>query len=143
MGSMKGPVYLGFATTVAVIVVIKADQSARHEPAPRSPWQEPAAEIPWQEAAVGRAWHVVEGPWRGEWVRRGATNVLDAHWEGPRGAQANDVLTVKKIAGDEVLIYRQGTHGYYRGTLSADRRTVRGRADWFTPGDTFTASIDP
>jgi hypothetical protein len=49
-------------------------------------------------------------------------------------------LTVESTAGNQVILYRKGTKGRYRGQLSSDgKRIENGTADWFK--DTWTASI--
>jgi len=63
--------------------------------------------------------------------------------QGPGNASFRETLTVQSYDGKTVIINRPG-YGQFRGTLSADQRTVRGTCDWAgcTPNFRWTAYID-
>ena len=63
--------------------------------------------------------------------------------QGPGNASFRETLTVLRIESQTVIINRPN-YGQYRGTLSADRRTIRGTCDWAacTPNFRWTAYID-
>ena len=97
----------------------------------------------------GKIWIVQEGIWNGKWVRRGDSNIFDATWHVPSGEfgsyggeEARDELTLEKVNGQEVQIYRKGTKGYYYGILSCDKtQIINGVGDWFAGGDRWFAKI--
>jgi hypothetical protein len=63
--------------------------------------------------------------------------------QGPGNASFRETLTVQSYDGKTVIISRPN-YGQYRGTLSADHRTIRGTCDWAdcTPNYRWTAYID-
>jgi hypothetical protein len=63
--------------------------------------------------------------------------------QGPGNASFRETLTVLSNESQTVIINRP-KYGQYRGTLSADRRTIRGTCDWAgcTPNYRWTAYID-
>jgi hypothetical protein len=63
--------------------------------------------------------------------------------QGPGNTSFRETLTVQRYDGQTVVIGRPG-YGQFRGTLSADHRTVRGTCDWAgcTPNYRWTAYID-
>jgi hypothetical protein len=63
--------------------------------------------------------------------------------QGPGNASFRETLTVQSYDGKTVIIGRPN-YGQYRGTLSADHRTIRGTCDWAacTPNYRWTAYID-
>ena len=63
--------------------------------------------------------------------------------QGPGNASFRETLTVQSYDGQTVIINRPN-YGQYRGTLSADHRTIRGTCDWAgcTPNYRWTAYID-
>jgi hypothetical protein len=63
--------------------------------------------------------------------------------QGPGNASFRETLTVLRNESQTVIINRPN-YGQYRGTLSADRRTIRGTCDWAgcTPNYRWTAYID-
>ena len=63
--------------------------------------------------------------------------------QGPGNASFRETLTVKSYDGQTVIIARPN-YGEYRGTLSADHRTIRGTCNWSgcTPAYRWTAYID-
>jgi hypothetical protein len=63
--------------------------------------------------------------------------------QGPGNASFRETLTVLRYESQTVVINRPN-YGQYRGTFSADRRTIRGTCDWAgcTPNYRWTAYID-
>lgn len=91
---------------------------------------------------IGRVWRVQEGSWAGTWTRRENSPIFDAVWTGPGGEQMKDVISTESFSEKEVVLYRQGMKGRYRGKLSADGTKVEdGHADWYPAGLVWTATI--
>jgi hypothetical protein len=89
----------------------------------------------------GRVWHETEGPWTGTWTRRGDSNTFDAEWKGAGGQTVKDELTLEPGSSNQVVLFRKGTNGRYRGQLSSDGTKVEsGTADWFKGN--WSATID-
>jgi hypothetical protein len=63
--------------------------------------------------------------------------------QGPRNTSFRETLTVESYDGRSVVINRPN-YGRYRGTLSADRKTITGSCDWAgcTPGYDWVAYVD-
>ena len=63
--------------------------------------------------------------------------------QGPRNTSFRETLTVESNDGRSVVIGRPN-YGRYRGTLSADRKTITGTCDWSgcTPGFDWVAYVD-
>jgi hypothetical protein len=63
--------------------------------------------------------------------------------QGPGNASFREILTVESNDGRSVVIKRPN-YGRYRGTLSADRKTITGTCDWSgcTTGFDWTAYVD-
>jgi hypothetical protein len=100
---------------------------------------DPAPGIP----QLGRIWHEQEGAWTGEWKRRGTSGVFDANWKGPQNAEIHDEIEFESLTGRDIVLYRRGTMGRYRGRLSDDGTKVEGgTADWFATTDSWAASIE-
>lgn len=96
--------------------------------------------------ALGNRWQIHEEIpgryWNGQWTRRAGTNLFDAVWQDSQsGQQFSDVIELRETNGSSVRLYRQGTRGYYAGTLSPDRRSIRGTASWYPSGAFWTARI--
>ena len=92
---------------------------------------------------LGKVWHEKEGPWEGTWTRRGDTNVFDAVWKNPQGEEIRDQVTVESVSDHQVVIFRKGTQGRYYGHLSDDGLKIdNGKADWFAPADSWSATIE-
>jgi hypothetical protein len=92
---------------------------------------------------LGKVWHEKEGPWEGTWTRRGDTNVFDAVWKNSEGIEIKDEVTFESVANNQVVLFRKGTQGRYRGRLSDDGLKVdNGTADWCSPADTWSATIE-
>jgi hypothetical protein len=92
---------------------------------------------------IGKVWHEKEGPWEGTWTRRGDTNVFDAVWKNPQGEKIEDQVTFESVSDHQIVLFRKGTQGRYRGRLSDDGlRVDNGTADWFSPGDSWSATIE-
>lgn len=78
--------------------------------------------------ALGRQWKETESGWHGVWVRRGNSNVFDAHWgSGPGAIRA---VLIMDLDGNTVTIRRRGSTDRndcdYTGTIAADGVTVNG-----------------
>ncbi|MDR4467756.1 MAG: hypothetical protein MRJ68_05550 [Nitrospira sp.] len=100
--------------------------------------------IPFMGFELGQAWRVVEGEeWDGTWTRRGTSNTLDAFWRHrATGQEVRDVLVFESLRNNQIVIYRKGTNGRYRGTLSSDfRQITNGMADWFQPQSEWHGTI--
>ena len=94
-------------------------------------------------ADLGKVWYEKEGPWEGTWTRRGDTNVFDAVWKNPQGEEIRDEVTFESVTGRDIVLFRKGTQGRYRGQLSDDGLKVeKGSADWFAPTDSWSATIE-
>ena len=63
--------------------------------------------------------------------------------QGPGNSSFREVLTVESNDGRNVVISRPN-YGRYRGTLSADRKTITGTCDWAgcSPGFDWIAYVD-
>jgi hypothetical protein len=80
---------------------------------------------------LGRVWHEQEGEWKGTWTRRGETDTFDAVWTGPEGGPIVDEILIEPPDCGKIVLFRKGTKGRYRGTLSKDgTRIEKGTADW-------------
>ena len=92
---------------------------------------------------IDPVWHEKEGPWEGTWSRRGDTNVFDAVWKNPDGVEIKDEVTFESVADHEIVLFRKGTQGRYRGHVSDDGMKIdKGSAEWFAPGDSWSATIE-
>jgi hypothetical protein len=92
---------------------------------------------------LGKVWHEKEGPWEGTWTRRGDTNVFDAVFKNPEGVEIRDEVTFESVTDRQIVLFRKGTQGRYRGRLSDDGLKVdNGTADWFAPEDSWSATIE-
>lgn len=80
--------------------------------------------------------------WKGSWIRGGSSNTFDAQWrDSLTGQSFTDVIELREITVNTVRLYRQGTKGFYSGTISPDRKSIRGGASWFPQGAFWTAQI--
>ena len=90
----------------------------------------------------GSIWNVKEygpmGNWDEEWVVREDGQTIDASWSG---GSITDIIDIKSIQGDQITLYRHGNRGYYTGTISPDGRSMSGTASWYSPGETWTATL--
>jgi hypothetical protein len=92
---------------------------------------------------LGTVWHEQEGEWMGTWTRRGLSNIFDAVWKNADGREIRDEIVYEFMACQWVVLYRKGANGRYQGHLSADgTRIENGQADWFSPADLWSATID-
>ncbi len=93
---------------------------------------------------LGRVWYEQEGGWQGVWTRRGNSNVFDARWTQSGQTPVTAVLTIR-IQGNNVRVERRsssdGNNCDYRGTLSADGRTVSGQFTCDRGGGSWQATI--
>jgi hypothetical protein len=91
---------------------------------------------------LGARIDVVEGEWRGTWVRRGGSGVFDATWRSSStGAVASDVIRIEQIIGNLVILKRDSNGGRYFGALGCDGRTITGSASWYASGTTWSGTI--
>lgn len=92
---------------------------------------------------LGQVWRVQENDWEGTWTRRGTSDIFDAEWRNSQtGQTVRDVLRVESILGNQIILYREGTRGRYRGIISQDGRSIRnGQADWDSNSH-WTAEIE-
>jgi len=92
---------------------------------------------------LGKVWHEREGVWMGTWKRRGDSGVFYAVWKGPEGVEIEDEVRFESLKGQDIVLYRKGTMGRYRGRLSDDGSKVEsGQAEWFASGITWAATIE-
>jgi hypothetical protein len=99
----------------------------------------PAIEMP----DLGNVWHQQEGEWMGTWTRRGVGNTFDSIWKTADGREIRDEIVYEFMDCHWVVLYRKGTNGRYRGRLSADgMRIENGEAEWFSPADHWSATIE-
>jgi hypothetical protein len=104
---------------------------------------------------LGRIWKVTEGAWdrsvgganadwEGVWTRRGSSNVFDGFWVNRKTKESvRDVLEVESADQNDVSVYRQGMKQRYHGTYAPlHPENVRGRGEWFRPGDYWDAIIE-
>lgn len=94
---------------------------------------------------MGRSWKMRETAPDGRycdavWTRQGSTNKFSGQWTCSWGARVSDTLVVQPLNGRQVVVYREGVRENYRGTLSADGRSIRG-TNW-GPGSIWTVSIE-
>lgn len=98
-----------------------------------------AAAVPGSSLVV-----IYPGPCTAIWTQN-KPGVFDALTicQGPATASFRETLTVESFDGAVMVIHRPGL-GRYRGTLSADRKTIRGSCDWAGCGPNYrwTAYID-
>jgi hypothetical protein len=91
----------------------------------------------------GSIWKVKEygpvGNWDGEWVVREDAQTIDASWSG---GSITDIIDIKSMQGDQITLYRHGNKGYYTGTLTPDGLSMSGTASWYSPGETWTATVN-
>jgi hypothetical protein len=90
---------------------------------------------------LGSRWSEEENGWRGEWVRRGNSNIFDATWTGSGTVRA--VLTIS-ISGDVVSVSRQNASDtnncQYQGVLRG--RSVSGTYQCVSGGGQWSATIE-
>jgi hypothetical protein len=111
-----------------------------------------AKEVPFD---LGRVWKVTEGAWdrsvgganadwEGVWTRRGSSNVFDGFWVNRKTKEGvRDVLEVESADQYQVTVYRRGMKKRYHGDYAPlHPENVRGRGEWFRPGDLWDAIIE-
>jgi hypothetical protein len=116
-------------------------------PSPEPPRLPPATQAPPPSLTdLGSLWRIREANPQGQgcdgvWQRRPGTRTFDARWQCV-GGPVVDVVRIESVAGDQVIVYREGTNGRYTLTLSPDRRRiVAGRIGW-APDWTLTGTIE-
>ena len=93
-------------------------------------------------AALGTVWKEAEGQAVGTWTRVAGNNTFEAVWRFPDGHEIRDEVELESAECHEVVLFRRGTNGRYRGRLSLDYSKVEnGTGDWFSPGATCSATI--
>lgn len=99
---------------------------------------------PQPQDRLGRRWEEQEGGWTVIWTRRGNSNVFDGRWKQAGQPDVTAVLTIY-IQGNNVQVERRnssdGNNCDYRGTLSADGRTVSGQFTCNRGGGSWRATI--
>lgn len=99
-----------------------------------------------RSSLAGQTWHVIETVgnerWTAEWNVRSDGRSFDATWVhspgGDKGRLTNFARIIS-IAGNQITINRPGL-GTYTGTVSADRRSIRGKMSWSAGTWTVTLS---
>ncbi len=98
------------------------------------------------KGVLGPLWHVTEpATWSGWWSQRANTGgviIYDAAWKNANGAMAKDVIYVESWnrATGEIVLWRQGNNGRYRGVFANDR-LQKGTASWYAAGWTWSAFV--
>lgn len=82
------------------------------------------------------------GEWDGVWTRRNNTNIFDATWRHKNGTVLSDVLILESVDGNNIVFYRQKQNGRYHGTISSDRKNLRGIATWYHRGWIWTGTVE-
>ncbi len=97
---------------------------------------------------LGRVWMVREympdgSVYQGTWTRRPRSPIFDAEWVySATGGIARDVIEFRSVDDGQVVLYRNGLRQFYYGNLSRDgTRINHGTADWYAPGNYWTAVI--
>ena len=91
---------------------------------------------------LGQVWQVSDYGWTGVWTRRPGTRTFDAVWKDVSGREVRDEIIHESTIGDQIVLFRKGTNGRYRGILSRDRRRVEnGTAEWVSGGPGWSATI--
>ena len=91
---------------------------------------------------LGRVWYVSDYGWNGVWTRRGYSRTFDAVWKDASGREVRDEVIHESTTGAQIVLFRVGTNGRYRGTLSGDRRRVEnGTAEWVKSAGGWSATI--
>lgn len=85
---------------------------------------------------TGQRWDVIESAgqerWDSEWTVRADGKSFDAVWVHTPGndrGRLSNFARIASISGNQIVVERPGL-GRYTGTISPDRRTVRGRMSW-------------
>lgn len=87
---------------------------------------------------IAKIWNVVETDlssgqyWKATWNIKGDGRSFDGHWKVFPGGQEGDLpnfARIRTILNNQVIIDRPGL-GTYQGTISSDRRSIRGTQSW-------------
>lgn len=99
-----------------------------------------------QRSLAGQKWRVVETAggdrWTAEWTVRKDGRSFDATWSHTPGGDTGRLTNfarILSIAGNQIRIDRPGL-GVYTGTISGDRRSIRGTMSWAGGAWTVTLS---
>ncbi len=87
---------------------------------------------------IAKIWNVVETDlrssqyWKATWNIKGDGRSFDGHWKVFPGGQEGDLpnfARIRTILNNQIIIDRPGL-GTYQGTISSDRRSIRGTQSW-------------
>jgi len=99
-----------------------------------------------QRSLAGQEWRVVEtvggDRWTAQWRVRSDGRSFDATWihtPGSDQGRLTNFARIISISGNQIRIDRPGL-GIYTGTISGDRRTIRGKMSWAGGAWTVTLS---
>ncbi len=134
-GALGGSMDIAYVAVAGAAPVTDALSTPAPSPAP-SP--APTADALGSRLVVNE----LNGLWIGLWTRRPGTDIFDAVWRSAQYPEVHDVIRLEKLAGDQVVLTRDGNGGRYYGTLSADRRAIAGTASWYAAGMSWSARID-
>jgi hypothetical protein len=85
---------------------------------------------------LGTLWRVRDNTspgfnYSGTWSFQAGTDRISFQYkDSVSGQSATGFLTMGDIANDKVSIYNPGRRKYYRGTIQAGGKTIKGTADW-------------
>ncbi|MGN8115231.1 hypothetical protein [Labrys sp. 22185] len=95
---------------------------------------------------LGEYWDVEEVSvsgnrrFRGRWTRTGSISFAMAVRDNVSGDIVRDTIEYAGIQDNMITLLRRSL-GEYHGTVSADGRSIRGTATWYTPVDYWVARI--
>lgn len=73
-----------------------------------------------------------EGDWNGTLTRIGETENYSAKWVNEvDGTPLSDTIKIRKFTSANIVLYRKGLNGCYRGHMSPDGTYASGTADWY------------
>lgn len=90
------------------------------------------------EQQIAKIWNVVETDlssgryWKATWYIKEDSRSFDGRWKVFPGGQEGDLLNfarIRTILNNQIIIDRPGL-GTYQGTISTDRRSIRGVQSW-------------
>ena len=97
---------------------------------------------------LGRVWRVRQWigneSWTWVWTRRGDSNAFDAvAHRNSDGFESRHVISFETLQGNTVTLSRPDANGNYIGTLSPDRRSIKGKTTFAgNPNEGWTAEIE-